>query len=168
MKYIITFLLICSCFASFAQRLFLHHIPSGNYQSYDLGDKINLILFDSSTNIVGQITALTKDEIVINDTSVVKLSQVAGILTYRGGAKVGRVLLVVLGSYLIVSGVINTIVGLAVIPIEPQLGIAVVVVGAGMGVGGYAIVKKQSQKMKERGISVKNIDQAEYRLFIEN
>ncbi len=168
MKYIVTCLLISLCLSSFAQRLFLHNIPSGNYRSYDIGDKINLILFDSTDNIQGKITALNKDEIVINDTSVVKLSQVAGILEYKGGVKVGRVLLVVLGSYLMVTGVIYTIAGIAVTTIEPQIGAVVMVIGAGMGVGGYVIVKKQSKKMKAGNIKVTNIDQVEHRLFIEN
>ncbi len=168
MKYVITSLLICVCLTSFGQRLFLHHQPSGNYQSYDLGDKINLILFDSTHNIEGKITALRGDEIVVNDTSVVKISQIAGILEYKGGAKIGRVLLVIVGSYLVIVGTVYFIAGIVLLPSEPQFGVVGIVLGAGIGVGGFAIIKKQFKKMKSGNIKVKNIDNREYRLFIEN
>lgn len=167
MKYYFTFLCFVITFSSFSQRLYLHDIENGNYKSYDIGEKIDLILFDSIKNVKGTITGFQADGIVLNDTSIVKLSQIAGVLKHTGKYTVGRVLLIVLGSYMMVTGLIYGIAGVSLIALKEPFGGIMIGVGAVLGIGGLAVVNKQVKKARGSDTLLKNNDNITYRLFVE-
>lgn len=155
-----------------AQRLFVQDIVNGNYKSFDVGDKVELILLDSIKNVSGKITALQLDALVLNDTVLIKLSQIVGLVKNASaggsGFSVGKVLLIVLGSYMMVVGTIYVITGAALVAYdEPQLGVVIFAAGAGIGVGGYAIVKRQLKRARSKTPVFILNDNIHYRLFIE-
>lgn len=151
-----------------AQKLYVNDIPNGNYTSYDIGDEIEFALKNDSVSYKGIITAFQKDGFTLNDTFQVHLSSINALLKKGGGTYgVGRVLLMVLGSYMILSGAGYVILGVVAATYITPLGVAIALVGAGLGAGGYAIINHQVKKSKQRTITHKSIDNIQYRLFIE-
>jgi hypothetical protein len=171
MKYIGLFCVgLLSSLAGFGQKLIVNDIPNGNYQSYEVGDDISFLLTGDSTSYKGTITSFQKNGFTLNDTFPVQLPQIIALTKSGGGTYgVGRVLLIVLGSYMILSGSIYTIAGLAVATETgyAPLGAVIAVVGAGIGVGGYAIINSQVKRAKQRSVVSKNIDNVNYKIFIE-
>lgn len=151
-----------------AQKLYVNDIPDGNYTSYDIGDEIEFSLKNDSASYRGTITAFQKDGFTLNDTFQVQLSHINALLKKGGGTYgVGRVLLIVLGSYMVLNGSAYVILGVVAAMYVPPLGIGIALLGAALGGGGYAIINHQVKKAKQRSIIHKSIDNIQYRLFIE-
>jgi len=157
--------LLAFCFTVHAQKLYLHNIPNGNYKSFSKGDKIEIVVLDSTDSTKGVITAINENKIYLNNSSEgVDLNRVATvILSKKSSFK--RVALSALGGYIILQGTYLVIGGAIIAAFEPLLGVPLVVLGAGIGVGGFAIIKKQSRTKNQLNIAA--IDNLNNRLFIE-
>lgn len=171
MKYLFVVLVCVFCAAAHAQRLYLNDIENGNYKSYDIGDHIEFTMTDSSRVVSGVISSFQRDGFTLNDTLKVKISQIATLVKPGGGNyTVGRVLLIVLGSYLLLSGVTYAIVGVAFLAAPSNLapvGVIALLFGAGMGAGGYAIINNQVKKARNKTTIRQPLDGIHYRLLVE-
>jgi hypothetical protein len=171
MKYLL-FVLVCMlCAIAHAQRLYVNDIDNGSYRSYDIGDKIEFTVSDSASVFSGVITSLQHDGFTLNDSVKVKIAQITALVKPGGGKySVGRVLLIILGSYLLLSGTVYTIAGAALVALPMRaesVGVVVLLLGAGMAGGGYAIIHKQVKKARSKTIIRQPMDNIHYRLFIE-
>ncbi|MES2778394.1 MAG: hypothetical protein V4651_00720 [Bacteroidota bacterium] len=169
MKQILLILMLIVSASVHAQKLYLNDIQNGSYNSYDIGDDIELMLKDDSMRTYkGSITSFQRDGFTLNDTLKVKLANIFAVTKAGGGSyTVGRVLLMILGSYMILTGAVYAISGLVIAVVYPPLGVVVAIIGAGIGVGGYAIVSHQVKKAKDKKILIKRIDNIDYRLLLE-
>ncbi|MES2560010.1 MAG: hypothetical protein V4590_09735 [Bacteroidota bacterium] len=168
MKYVFIFLTFLFCVSVHAQRLYLHDMENGNYKSYDIGDNIKLTMKGSDGIIEGTITSFQKDGFKLNDSLSIKISEIAALVKPGGGTyTVGRVLLIILGSYMVLTGTAYVIGGLFLTIEYPPAGIAIAIIGAGMGFGGYAIINRQIQKARNKSVVRQEMDNVHYRLYIE-
>lgn len=167
MKYILTCIAFAICLSVSAQKLYLHDMQSGNYKSYDIGDKIEFIIKDQEGSVNGVITSFQKDGFTLNDSIKVKLSEIAALAKAGASYTVGRVLMIILGGYVMFIGVVYTVVGVVFTIYSPPAGIIIAAFSAGIGYGGYSIIKRQVQKARTKTIERQEIDNVHYRLIIE-
>lgn len=164
-RYLLLYLLICSCAQLSAQRLYLHDVYNGNFRSYDLGDEIEVMLFNATDIVKGKIVGFTSNGFYLNDTThIIHLNEVASIVSTRKSG-FARVVSGVAGGVLVFWGTIYVIGGVVLIWEEPTAGAGVVLIGAIMGTGGYLLIDKVANK--KNAVKIKTIDQVNLRLFIE-
>lgn len=168
MKYILTLLAFLICMSVNAQKMYLHEIESGNYKSFETGDKIEFMMKNHEGIVNGVITSFQKDGFTLNDTMKVKVSDVTALVKEGGGTyTLGRVLLIIVGGYILFVGTVYTVAGLVFIAIYPPVGIVGAILGASIGYGGYAIIKHQVRRSRNRTMTRKETDNIHYRLIIE-
>jgi hypothetical protein len=157
-------LLLVSCNV-FAQRLYVHEIQNGNYQSYEKGSRIVLFMLDSVHKTQGTIVKLDSTGFYLRDNTYIRLNQVASILPQGKGPAFRRFFSVVGGVLLVTSGSLYFISGVATLKEEPVLGSAVMLVSAGMVTGGIWLMRHSKKQRKQ--VPQQIIDNINYRIFIE-
>lgn len=149
----------------FAQRLYVHDIQNGNYQSYEKNSRIVLYMLDSSAVTRGTITNVYNNAISLSGDRHIEISQIASILPPDKAKPVKRFLGVVGGILLVTTGTIYFIAGAATLKDDPAVGAVAMVMSAGLFTGGVFLLK-HSKKAKQQ-VKQQVIDNVNYRIFIE-
>lgn len=169
MKYILLFFTLIIYTSMHAQLLYLHDIDSVKYNACNIGEKIELMLKDIPGTKKGIITSVQTDGLTLNDTLKVKLSDVTALVKDGNGGYTGeRVHTIVIGSYLLYLGTFNFMLGtyLLTLPFKEGAGMVFILLGGGLGVGGYRVIKKQVKKARNK-TTIQLIDNIHYRLIIK-
>jgi hypothetical protein len=149
----------------FAQRLYVHDIQNGNYQSYIPSNKIVLYLLNSDIKTEGIIARLDSNSFTLRDGSIIPLSQIALILPPNKSKPIKRFFTLASGILMVTTGTVYFIGGAAILKDEPWGGTLIMITSAGIFAGGVWVLRK-SKQIKTH-IPQQVIDNVNYRVYIE-